>query len=137
METYSPRKWLSFIDNENEEITKIDFNKFKENLLLSVVLFFYTKLLNQVLFLLNISLFISYYFSKKKKKKNGCSPVNFLHILKTPFPRSTSGRLLLWCQMWKYQYGIRTETDTSLEIILNAFKCLTVSPVWLKFLLWQ
>ena len=62
METYSPRKWLSFIDNENEEITKIDFNKFKENLLLSVVLFFYTKLLNQVLFLLNISLFISYYF---------------------------------------------------------------------------
>ena len=137
METYSPRKWLSFIDNENEEITKIDFNKFKENLLLSVVLFFYTKLLNQVLFLLNISLFISYYFSKKKKKKNGCSPVNFLHILKTPFPKSTSGRLLLWCQMWKYQYGIRTETDTSLEIILNAFKCLTVSPVWLKFLLWQ
>ena len=135
METYSPRKWLSFIDNENEEITKIDFNKFKENLLLSVVLFFYTKLLNQVLFLLNISLFISYYFSKKKK--NGCSPVNFLHILKTPFPKSTSGRLLLWCQMWKYQYGIRTETDTSLEIILNAFKCLTVSPVWLKFLLWQ
>ena len=137
METCSPRKWLSFIDNENEEITKIDFNKFKENLLLSVVLFFYTKLLNQVLFLLNISLFISYYFSKKKKKKNGCSPVNFLHILKTPFPKSTSGRLLLWCQMWKYQYGIRTETDTSLEIILNAFKCLTVSPVWLKFLLWQ
>ena len=136
METCSPRKWLSFIDNENEEITKIDFNKFKENLLLSVVLFFYTKLLNQVLFLLNISLFISYYFSKKKKK-NGCSPVNFLHILKTPFPKSTSGRLLLWCQMWKYQYGIRTETDTSLEIILNAFKCLTVSPVWLKFLLWQ
>ena len=62
METYSPRKWLSFIDNENEEITKIDFNKFKENLLLSVVLFFYAKLLNQVLFLLNISLFISYYF---------------------------------------------------------------------------
>ena len=114
METYSPRKWLSFIDNENEEITKIDFNKFKENLLLSVVFFFYTKLLNQVLFLLNISLFISYYFSKKKKKKNCCSPV-----------------------MWKYQYGIRTETDTSLEIILNAFKCLTVSPVWLKFLLWQ
>ena len=40
METYSPRKWLSFRDIENEEITKIDFNKFKENLLLSVVLFF-------------------------------------------------------------------------------------------------
>ena len=84
METYSPRKWLSFIDNENEEITKIDFNKFKENLLLSVVLFFYTKLLNQVLFLLNISLFISYYFSKKKKKK-WVFPCKFSAYIKNTF----------------------------------------------------
>ena len=83
METYSPRKWLSFIDNENEEITKIDFNKFKENLLLSVVLFFYTKLLNQVLFLLNISLFISYYFSKKKKK--WVFPCKFSAYIKNTF----------------------------------------------------
>ena len=26
---------------------------------------------------------------------HGCSPVNFLHIFRTPFPRNTSGRLLL------------------------------------------
>ena len=25
----------------------------------------------------------------------GCSPVNLLHIFKTPFPKNTSGRLLL------------------------------------------
>ena len=27
METYSPRKWLSFINQENQEITKIGINK--------------------------------------------------------------------------------------------------------------
>ena len=26
---------------------------------------------------------------------NGCSPVNLLHVLRTPFPKNTSGRLLL------------------------------------------
>ena len=26
---------------------------------------------------------------------HGCSPVNLLHIFRTPFPRNTSGRLLL------------------------------------------
>ena len=26
--------------------------------------------------------------------RHGCSPVNLLHILKTPFPKNTSGRLL-------------------------------------------
>ena len=29
------------------------------------------------------------------KLRRGCSPVNFLHIFRTPFPRNTSGRLLL------------------------------------------
>ena len=27
--------------------------------------------------------------------RHGCSPVNLLHIFKTPFPKNTSGRLLL------------------------------------------
>ena len=27
--------------------------------------------------------------------RHGFSPVNFLHIFRTPFPKSTSGRLLL------------------------------------------
>ena len=27
--------------------------------------------------------------------QHGCSPVNLLHILKTPFPSNTSGALLL------------------------------------------
>ena len=27
--------------------------------------------------------------------RHGCSPVNLLHIFRTPFPRNTSGRLLL------------------------------------------
>ena len=28
--------------------------------------------------------------------RHGCSPVNLLHIFRTPFPRNTSGWLLLW-----------------------------------------
>ena len=28
--------------------------------------------------------------------RHGCSPVNFLYILRTPFPRNTSGQLLLY-----------------------------------------
>ena len=27
--------------------------------------------------------------------RHGCSPINLLHIFRTPFPRNTSGRLLL------------------------------------------
>ena len=27
--------------------------------------------------------------------RHGCSPVNLLHIFRTPFPKNTSGRLLL------------------------------------------
>ena len=28
--------------------------------------------------------------------RHGCSPVNLLHIFRTPFPKNTSGRLLLY-----------------------------------------
>ena len=27
--------------------------------------------------------------------RHGCSPINLLHIFRTPFPKNTSGRLLL------------------------------------------
>ena len=32
---------------------------------------------------------------------HGCSPVNLLHIFRTPFPRNTSGWLLLYRAMYK------------------------------------
>ena len=28
--------------------------------------------------------------------RHGCTPVNLLHFFKTPFPKNTSGGLLLW-----------------------------------------
>ena len=31
--------------------------------------------------------------------RHGCSPINLLHIFRTPFPRNTSGRLLLYFQL--------------------------------------
>ena len=30
--------------------------------------------------------------------RHGCSPVNLLHIFRTPFPKNTSGRLLLFLE---------------------------------------
>ena len=33
---------------------------------------------------------------------HGCSPVSLLHIFRTPFPKNTSGWLLLNIVMWKY-----------------------------------
>ena len=30
--------------------------------------------------------------------RHGCSPVNLLHIFRTPFPKNTSGGLLLWIE---------------------------------------
>ena len=33
--------------------------------------------------------------------RHRCSPVNLLHILRTPFPRNTSGWLLLSINSWK------------------------------------
>ena len=39
--------------------------------------------------------------------RHGCSPVNFLHIFRTPFPRNTSGWLLL---NHKSRNNVRIET---------------------------
>ena len=35
-----------------------------------------------------------YVFNKTAKWMDGCSPVNLLHILRTPLPMNTSGGLL-------------------------------------------
>ena len=40
-------------------------------------------------------------------------------------------------QLKHHQHSARGKTSTSLDIILNVFKCLAVSLVPLKFLLWQ
>ena len=43
----------------------------------------------------------NYDFNKVAKQfikitlRHGCSPVNLLHIFRTPFPKNTSGQLLL------------------------------------------
>ena len=34
-------------------------------------------------------------FTGEHPRRHGCSPVNLLHIFRTPFPKSTSGQLLL------------------------------------------
>ena len=34
-------------------------------------------------------------FNNVAKIRHGCSPLNLLHIFRTPFPRNTSGGLLL------------------------------------------
>ena len=39
--------------------------------------------------------------------RHGCSPVNVLHIFRTPHPKNTSGRLLL--------YEISYETPTVMQ----------------------
>ena len=39
--------------------------------------------------------------------RHGCSPVNVLHIFRTPHPKNTSGRLLL--------YEISYETPTIMQ----------------------
>ena len=38
--------------------------------------------------------------------RNGCSPVNLLYILRTPFPKNTSGRLYLTFTVVNFYLGI-------------------------------
>ena len=47
---------------------------------------------------------------------HGCSPVNFLHIFRKPFPRNTSGWLLLEIHFYDVRrvlYSISTPVRTS------------------------
>ena len=49
--------------------------------------------------------------------RHGCSPVNWLHIFRTPFLKNTSGRLVLYLHSWtlnaerKKTQWMRTSTD--------------------------
>ena len=45
--------------------------------------------------------------------RHGCYPVNLLHIFRTPFPRNTSGRLLLNVNTYKK----KTSKDLKKEIV--------------------
>ena len=44
--------------------------------------------------------------------RHGCSPVNFLHIFRTPFPMKTSGRLLLTILFSLFRKTLRTQKLT-------------------------
>ena len=44
-----------------------------------------------------------------KVAKHGCSPVNLLHIFRTPFPKNTSGQLLLHIHHNKIHCRVHTE----------------------------
>ena len=44
--------------------------------------------------------------------QHGCSPVNFLHIFRTPFPMKTSGRLLLTILFSLFRKTLRTQKLT-------------------------
>ena len=53
---------------------------------------------------------------------HGCSPVNLLHIFRTPFPKNTSGWLLLLLSMSIF-CEIRTEDLASLFVCLDICLC--------------
>ena len=87
--------------------------------------------------LLKLVLFISYYLSKKTNlclplrqrfEKNICSRKQILRQQFSEYNRR---------QLKYYQYRIISKTGISLEKILNVFKCLIVSLVPLKLLLWK
>ena len=47
METYFPRKWVSFKNQENEEIAKTDLYQIERKLMAAELLTFRNRLLNQ------------------------------------------------------------------------------------------
>ena len=63
------------------------------------------------------------YFGTLLKSHFECSPVNFLHIFRTPFPRNTSGRLLLraknfiqfFCELKKFSLVENTQHHLKLR----------------------
>ena len=60
------------------------------------------------------------------KLRRGCSPVNFLHIFRTPFPRNTFGWLLLSFTNQTYlSSGFRNRTCVSLQILKEL--CISLS----------
>ena len=66
--------------------------------------------------------------------RHGCSPVRLLHILRTPFPRNTSGWLLLFIVKMVIIYISRWKILRSLHIILWNLSMAHI-PLWLN--VWQ
>ena len=64
--------------------------------------------------------------------RRGCSPVNLLHISRTPFPRNTSGWLLL---ILNSSPGLFKYSSTNGIIGLSASSCSSVPSIDLLFLL--
>ena len=60
---------------------------------------------------------------------NGCSPVNLLHIFRTPFPKNTSQRLLL--NRFKSEYSMHNQWRIIKETDLK--KLAKPWPIFLRF----
>ena len=56
--------------------------------------------------------------------RHGCSPVNLPHIFRTPFPRNTSGWLLLYWLKVKSQYAHHFLQQDVLRIFRNRIHCI-------------
>ena len=55
--------------------------------------------------------------------RHGCSPVNLLRILRTPFLKNTSGRLLLFIIFDKVKFSTHMINSTRDKIEFSCFKC--------------
>ena len=65
-----------------------------------------------------------------------CSPVNLLHIFRTPFSENTSGRLLLgisqvimkiWARIWYSRIALKNSILQIHQIHLRLYSCLVLS----------
>ena len=63
--------------------------------------------------------------------RHGCSPVNLLHIFRTPFPKNTSGWLLLLIEDWKL--GAFKHLPFRAERLKCPDTWLTYIQVWLAY----
>ena len=68
--------------------------------------------------------------------RHGCSPVNLLHIFRTPFSENTSGRLLLgisqvimkiWARIWYSRIALKNSILQIHQIHLRLYSCLVLS----------
>ena len=65
-----------------------------------------TKLLSNLFFLIFIFLILLLWNFIEIKLRHECSPVNLLHIFRTPFLKNTSGRLLLNSRGFSRRYPV-------------------------------
>ena len=66
--------------------------------------------------------------------RHGCSPVNLLHIIRTPFPNNTSGGLLLFLWMWFYNPSRSAACVYKCQQRLYSFKSPRIKLKFIKFL---